>query len=66
MKQLGVTPADGLKDYQVRQDQKRCIQADKVAQPERKRSRKDKKRASKSKTVQQERQEGQTYGPGMS
>ncbi|XP_070183427.1 uncharacterized protein [Littorina saxatilis] len=64
MKQLGVTPAEGLKDYQVRQDRRRCDQAELAAQPERKRSRKDKKRASKSRTVQQER-EGQTYGPGM-
>ncbi|KAK7098137.1 hypothetical protein V1264_002497 [Littorina saxatilis] len=48
MKQLGVTPAEGLKDYQARQDRRRCDQAELAAQPERKRSRKDKKRASKS------------------
>eukprot|EP00745_Piridium_sociabile_P005746 TRINITY_DN136277_c0_g3_i1.p1 TRINITY_DN136277_c0_g3~~TRINITY_DN136277_c0_g3_i1.p1 ORF type:complete len:129 (+),score=27.05 TRINITY_DN136277_c0_g3_i1:101-487(+) len=65
MRQLGATPSADLQGYQVKQDLRRCAQADVHSAPAKKRSRKANKNTVKTTKRTQERQEGQTYGPGM-
>ena len=65
MNYLGVTPTAQLQEYQDSQDRKRCKQAEIESEPAMEHSHKDKSHTKKSKTVCQERKEGETYGAGM-
>lgn len=60
-----VTAGSQRHEYQQSQDRKQCKQADLESELGTKHSRKDKSRSKKTKTVCQERGEGQTYGAGM-
>ena len=65
MKELGVSATMNLKEFQEKQDRKRCSKGDVVSQLETKRKRKVKGQVKKTQMNTTERKEGPTYGPGL-